>query len=77
MLIEKLASLNYNLTVLSFDVNPKHQKNIHYLSMEDGYEALYNDGPVTNDIIQRSREGPWSATLSYYKFNLLGCKGRF
>lgn len=64
------------MTVLSFDVDPNPEsQNIHYLSMEDGYKAVYNEGPVKNDIPERSLEGPFASIVSFYKLSRLGCEG--
>lgn len=65
----------HNITLLSFSNDPKLSKNITFIHLERGYDALYGKDEVKNDILSRHRQRGLEAIISAYKFGSLGCIG--
>lgn len=70
-----LAAQGHNVTVLSFSVESNPMRNVHYIHLERGYDALYGNGSEKNDIMARHVQNAFQAVISTYKFCRLGCIG--
>ncbi|XP_052860224.1 UDP-glycosyltransferase UGT5-like, partial [Anopheles cruzii] len=74
--VNRLAAMHHNLTVLSVNVDPAPPPNVTYIHLENSYNTLYGNGTAAkNDILKRSNEMAIDATISFYRFGLLGCEG--
>lgn len=73
--INQLAQHGHNVTALSVNVDFNAPENVTYIHLENTYNVLYGNGKANNDILKRSEENPFQATLSFYKFATLGCIG--
>ncbi|XP_315767.4 UDP-glycosyltransferase UGT5 [Anopheles gambiae] len=75
-IVNRLAEVGHNVTVLSVNVDPAAPANVTYIHLENSYNTLYGNGTLArNDILKRSNEMAMAATVSFYKFGLLGCEG--
>jgi hypothetical protein len=74
-LANALAARGHNITIISFSNDPEPMTNVTYIHLESGYDALYGQKEVKNDILKRHYQRGISALLSSYKFCLLGCVG--
>ncbi|XP_053666699.1 UDP-glycosyltransferase UGT5-like [Anopheles marshallii] len=75
-IVNRLAEVGHNVTVLSVNVDTRAPKNVTYIHLENSYNTLYGNGTLArNDILKRSNESPMAATMSFYRFGLLGCEG--
>uniref|UniRef100_A0A182PSE1 UDP-glycosyltransferases domain-containing protein n=1 Tax=Anopheles epiroticus TaxID=199890 RepID=A0A182PSE1_9DIPT len=75
-IVNRLAEVGHNVTVLSVNVDPRAPKNVTYIHLENSYNTLYGNGTAArNDILKRANEMPTAATISFYRFGLLGCEG--
>lgn len=75
--MNRLAEVGHNVTVLSVNVDSAAPANVTYIHLENSYNTLYGNGTLArNDILKRSNEMAMAATVSFYKFGLLGCEGR-
>ena len=75
--MNRLAEVGHNVTVLSVNVDSAAPANVTYIHLENSYNTLYGNGTLArNDILKRSNEMAIAATVSFYKFGLLGCEGR-
>ncbi|XP_050072881.1 UDP-glycosyltransferase UGT5-like [Anopheles maculipalpis] len=75
-IVNRLAQVGHNVTVLSVNVDTRAPKNVTYIHLENSYNTLYGNGThARNDILKRSNESPMAATMSFYQFGLLGCEG--
>ncbi|XP_058123178.1 UDP-glycosyltransferase UGT5-like [Anopheles coustani] len=74
-IVNRLAEAHHNVTILSVNVDRAAQANVSYIHLENSYYTLYGNGTAKNDILKRSNEGAMKATISFYRFALLGCEG--
>uniref|UniRef100_A0A182WKX5 UDP-glycosyltransferases domain-containing protein n=1 Tax=Anopheles minimus TaxID=112268 RepID=A0A182WKX5_9DIPT len=75
-IVDRLAEVGHNITALSVNVDARAPKNVTYIHLENSYNTLYGNGTLArNDILKRSNESPVAATMSFYRFGLLGCEG--
>lgn len=74
-IMNQLAQHGHNITALSVNTDPNAVENITYIHLENTYNVLYGDGKANNNILKRSEENPFQATMSFYKFGTLGCIG--
>uniref|UniRef100_A0A8D8CBA7 UDP-glucuronosyltransferase 2B33 n=2 Tax=Culex pipiens TaxID=7175 RepID=A0A8D8CBA7_CULPI len=74
-IMNQLAQHGHNITALSVNTDPNAAENITYIHLENTYNVLYGDGKASNNILKRSEENPFQATMSFYKFGTLGCIG--
>uniref|UniRef100_A0A182K6E0 UDP-glycosyltransferases domain-containing protein n=1 Tax=Anopheles christyi TaxID=43041 RepID=A0A182K6E0_9DIPT len=75
-IVNRLAEVGHNVTVLSVNVDPHAPTNVSYIHLENSYNTLYGNGTAArNDILKRSNEMSMAATISFYRFGLLGCEG--
>ncbi|XP_049297583.1 UDP-glycosyltransferase UGT5-like [Anopheles funestus] len=75
-IVNRLGEEGHNVTVLSVNVDTSAPKNVTYIHLENSYNTLYGNGTLArNDILKRSNESPLAATMSFYRFGLLGCEG--
>jgi hypothetical protein len=72
VIINRLTELNYNLTIISFDIDLKPDNNTRYYHLE---KRESKDKSMKNDILKRNQEGPISSILSHYNFIYQGCRG--
>lgn len=63
------------MTIISFSNDPKPIRNVTYIHLENGYDALYGKDEVKNDILSRHNQRGVSAILSSFNFGYLGCLG--
>lgn len=71
----KLAEKGHNVTIISANVDHAPPDNVTYIHLENTYNVLHGNDNNRNNIIQRSRENPFEATISFYKFATVGCIG--
>uniref|UniRef100_A0A182J1V9 Glucuronosyltransferase n=1 Tax=Anopheles atroparvus TaxID=41427 RepID=A0A182J1V9_ANOAO len=74
-IVHRLAEGHHNVTVLSVNVDRNAPKNVSYIHLENSYNTLYGNETAKNDILKRSNEAAVEATISFYRFGLLGCEG--
>lgn len=73
--INQLAANGHNVTVLSVNVDRDPPKNVTYIHLEETYNVLYGNTNVFNNIMERSKDNPFQAVISAYKFCTLACRG--
>ncbi|XP_055623109.1 uncharacterized protein LOC129766561 [Toxorhynchites rutilus septentrionalis] len=71
----KLATRGHNVTIISANVDHSAPVNVTYIHLENIYRLLHGNGENRNNIVKRSEENPFEATLSFYKFATVGCIG--
>lgn len=74
--INQLAANGHNVTVLSVNVDRDPPKNVTYIHLEETYNVLYGNTNVFNNIMERSKDNPFQAVISAYKFCTLACRGK-
>jgi glucuronosyltransferase len=75
VLIRGLASKGYNITMLSVDNDENPSPNIHYIYLEQAYNALYNSSEDSIDVMEYASRSPLIGTLLSQDWCDLTCDG--